>query len=621
MSITQALSASLSGLHATQASLSLVASNIANAQTPGYVRKSLDTVSSSAGDTGVSVRVVGVTRELDEYVQRQLRVETAGGSYADLRSQFYQRLQGIYGDPSSDISLESVFDTFTGAVQSLVTSPDSTAARAQVLSAAQVLAQTLNSASNSIQSLRQDAESGINDAVTSANQAMQKIADINAALAGKTISNAADAALADQRDHYVDQLSQLMDIRVVSTSQNQTLVFTNSGVQLVGSSASQLTFNPQGTVTPSTQWSSDPTKSQLGSIMLVTANGGSVDLVANKSIRSGKIAALLDMRDNVLVQAQNQIDGLAATMAQALSSETVASTAVSSPPQAGFKIDTAGLLSGNRINLTYTDTAGPTQHHISIVRVDDPSVLPLANTATTDPNDEVIGIDFSGGMASVVTQLNTAFGGALTFSNPSGNTLQVLDDANTTNTHTVDGLSATETATALANGAPALGLFTDGSNPFSDAISSGGTQSTGFAQRIAVNQALLADPTKLTIFDTNTAIGDPTRANFIYNQLTGTAFAFSAQTGLGNAATPYSGKLPDYLRQVLSVQGENASNAQSLAQGQDVVVNALQQRMNDTSGVNIDQEMSNLIMLQTSYGANARVMTALREMLQALMQM
>src|SRR5215813_12034822 len=144
MSIAQALSASLSGLHATQASLSLVASNIANAQTPGYVRKTLDLVSSSAQDTGVSVRVEGINRELDEYVQRQLRVETAGGSYADLRSQFYQRLQTIYGDPSSDTALASVFNTFTNAVQALVTSPDSTAARSQVLSTAQVLAQTLN---------------------------------------------------------------------------------------------------------------------------------------------------------------------------------------------------------------------------------------------------------------------------------------------------------------------------------------------------------------------------------------------------------------------------------------------------------------------------------------------
>jgi flagellar hook-associated protein 1 FlgK len=69
------------------------------------------------------------------------------------------------------------------------------------------------------------------------------------------------------------------------------------------------------------------------------------------------------------------------------------------------------------------------------------------------------------------------------------------------------------------------------------------------------------------------------------------------------------------------MQGEAASNAANLAQGQQVVVNALQQRVNDASGVNVDQEMANLIALQTAYGANARVMTALRDMIDTLLRM
>ena len=98
-----------------------------------------------------------------------------------------------------------------------------------------------------------------------------------------------------------------------------------------------------------------PAKSTLGTLTLVTPNGGAVDLIANHSIRSGKIAAYLDMRDNVLVEAQNQLDGLAAAMAQALSDDTVAGPRHVGP-QAGFDVDTAGWLNGNRINLTYTDT-------------------------------------------------------------------------------------------------------------------------------------------------------------------------------------------------------------------------------------------------------------------------
>ena len=78
MSIGQALNTSLSGLRATQAGLSLIASNVANAQTPGYVRKSMQLVTSTASDGG-SVRLGTINRELDQYLQRQLRVETAFG--------------------------------------------------------------------------------------------------------------------------------------------------------------------------------------------------------------------------------------------------------------------------------------------------------------------------------------------------------------------------------------------------------------------------------------------------------------------------------------------------------------------------------------------------------------
>src|SRR4029079_9751753 len=138
MSISQALSTSLSGLRATQAGMQLIAANVANAQTPGYVRKTMQFVSSTTGDGG-SVLIGNVQRELDTYLQTQLRTESAGGAYADLRSNFYSQLQSLYGAPDSDSSLETVFNNFSSSLQSLVTSPDSSAARSQVLSNAQVL--------------------------------------------------------------------------------------------------------------------------------------------------------------------------------------------------------------------------------------------------------------------------------------------------------------------------------------------------------------------------------------------------------------------------------------------------------------------------------------------------
>ena len=620
MSLSQALSISLSGLRTTQAGLSLVAGNVANAQTPGYVRKTMLQETTIAGGIGGGVRIASINRVIDEYVQRQLRVETSGGSYAALRASFYQRMQQIYGEPGSASSFETVFNNFTNAAQTLATSPESSPARSMVLSAAQVLSQYLNGMTADIQALRGDAEKGLADAVANANNAMQKIATINAQLAHSPESNATTAALKDQRDVYVDQLSTLMDIRVVVGEYNQFNVFTNSGVQLVGTQAAELAFDAKGTITPSSQWSADPEESTLGTLVLLPSNGGAIDLIANKSIRSGQIAAYIEMRDQILVEAQNQLDGFAVAMAQALSDETVDGDAVTVVPQAGYEIDIADLLPGNRLNLTYYDNQTLQQRRVTIIRVDDADALPLADTATTDPNDQVIGVDFTGGIGSVVAQLNAHFGSTMQFSNPLGTTLRVLDDGATNRTN-IDAFTMTRTVTGLSEGGNALPFFTDATDPFSGFITADSAQSNGIAGRIAVNPALLADPSKLVLYGPGTESGDPARPNYIYQQLTSTAFTFAANTGLGTVASPHVADLQTYLREVLSQQGEAAASASSLSDGQNVVVNALKQRIADEAGVNVDQEMAYLINLQTAYAANARVMSVVKDMIDTLLGM
>ena len=273
-----------------------------------------------------------------------------------------------------------------------------------------MLAQQLNGMTADIQSLRGDAELGLADAVTRANEAMQRIAQINRQLATASAGDATTANLLDQRDVYIDQLAQMMDINVVRGDFNQVSVFTNSGIQLVGINASTLAFDAQGSMNPSAQWSNDPSLRTVGTIVLKGPNGSDVDLLASNAIRSGEIAAYLEMRDEVLVQAQTQLDEIAAAMARALSDRTIDGTAVTAGPQAGFDIDLGNLIDGNSVRVTYTDNLSGQQRTLTLMRVDDPDALPLSASVTTDPNDQVIGLDFSGGMASVVSQLSAALG-------------------------------------------------------------------------------------------------------------------------------------------------------------------------------------------------------------------
>jgi flagellar hook-associated protein 1 FlgK len=305
-------------------------------------------------------------------------------------------------------------------------------------------------------------------------------------------------------------------------------------------------------------------------------------------------------------------------MSSALSDATTPATGVMVGGQSGFDADISGLSNGNTVKLTYTDAAN-VQHNITIVRVDDPSALPLSNSATADPNDIVIGVDFSGGTAAVASGLNTALGPAgLQFSVAAGK-LEIL---NGNPAITVNSALVTTTTTSLTAGSATLPLFTDGSNPYSGAFTGSGAEATGYAGRITVNSALLADPSKLATYQTTppTASGDATRPNFIYNQLVNAKLQYSPATGIGGAAAPYSGTLSDYLSQIVSMQSTATNAATNLQSGQDVVVNALQSRFNSTSAVNIDTEMANLLTLQNSYGANARVMSTVKAMLDALMQ-
>jgi len=285
--LTQALVSALSGLQANQASIALVSSNVANADTPGYTRKTVENVAADANNTTVGVRIGEVRRAIDQYVQRQLRVENSGAYYADTRARFYSQIQDIYGQPGSSSTLESVYNKFTTALQALSTSPDDPAARSAVISAAQLLTQKLNQMSDAVQGLRGDAELGIDNAVTQANNAMSQIAAINQKLAGAASGSTEAVTLLDQRDYYIEQLSQLMDIRVIEGDHNQVNILTTSGTQLVGTEAAVLSFNAQGTITPASQWNANPSLSSLGTITATLVGGNTVDLIQNNSIRSG----------------------------------------------------------------------------------------------------------------------------------------------------------------------------------------------------------------------------------------------------------------------------------------------------------------------------------------------
>ncbi|MCG2630344.1 flagellar hook-associated protein FlgK [Bradyrhizobium sp. WYCCWR 13023] len=623
MGLSSALASAMSGLRANQAALSIVSSNVANSQTPGYVAQTPNQIEVTTGDFGSTAKTTGVSRDIDSYVQNQLRTETGGSGYADQMANILKQLQSVYGTPGNSGTLENALNDFTSSLQALSTSAGSSSAQRVALGAAQALATQLNLTTKGIQSLRSNVEQDLGTSSQAANAALNQIADINTKLQGLAPTDPSAATLMDQRDQAINSLSKYVDVRVTTDGSNQANIYTTTGIQLVGAGlASQFSFASAGALSATSLYNIDPTKSGVGALTIKLPNGSSIDVAGNNVVSSGQIAADLKLRDQTLVQAQNQVDQLAATMSSAMSDKTTAGTPVSGPP-AGFDIDLAGAQPGNTVNITYIDSTN-TQRQVTLVNVTDPTALPLPNG--TNANPVQIGLNFSGGMGAIAAALNTALPGShLSFSpapSPAtATTLRVTDD--NSGLAKVTAASSSKTVSSLTSGGPQLPLFTDGGQAlYTGAITGSGSQMTGLAGRIAVNTQLTADPTRLSIYSTSpvTPTGDTTRSDYLYSQLTTAVYSYSPQTGLGSASQPFTGSVSNFLQQFLSVQANASTQATQLQQGQSVVVSTLQAKFNSTSSVNLDSEMSNLIQLQNAYAANAHVMSVVQSMMNTLLQ-
>ncbi|HEU4518400.1 MAG TPA: flagellar hook-associated protein FlgK [Microvirga sp.] len=614
MGLMSALNAAVSGLRTTQASMNLVSQNVANAHSVGYTRRISQPVQQTAGDRTAGVRSGEVERVLDLLVQKQLRLERAGASYTSFMARLSGQVDRLFGTPGEAGALDTVLNTFTQSLQTLLSDPGSVSARSGVLDQAGILAGQIARVSEGVQALRTEAEGRIGLGVARANELLTGIAEVNARIVAN--QSPSDPALLDDRDRMIDELSTLMDVHVAEQPTGGVTITTTAGLALFnGYTPVRLAFDGRANLAPQSLYSADPAARTVGTILAVGANGVATDLIANQMIRSGELAAAVEMRDETLVRAQRQLDELAAGLARALSDRPVGT----GPSGGGFAGDFSGLQPGNTIALT-VDHNG-TLRTITLVGMNGTAAPAIAPGDVGDPGAIVVPFDATGGMGAVQASIQarlSAAGIAVAVTNPAGGSLHFVG----TGTTAVTGLSGAVTATGLAEGAPELPLFVDGGNrnaPYAGTFDNG-AQLTGLAQRLAVNPQLLADRQRLVVYGAGVPQGDTLRPQFMLDALTKTARDFAPAAGL-NGAAPFSASVTDFARRVVEAQGANAESAARLDEGQGVALAAVESRYREDTGVNIDQEMAQLVQLQTAYGANARVMTAVRDMMDMLMRM
>jgi flagellar hook-associated protein 1 len=613
MGLSAVLNNALSGLTSNQSSLEVLSRNVSNSGTPGYNAESISVVGQAGPNSNYAI-ATQVTRAFDQSLQSSYNTETSDSAYASVTSNYLDQLQTDLGTPGGTNSLDTIYNNFESSLSALTASPDDYSTRATVVSDAQTLASTLNQLSNQVQGLRQQANQQIGSDVTSVNQDLTSLVSVNKQLSDPTTDPTTRAQLEDQRDTLVASVASALDVNATYASDGTVNLTTRSGVTLLDQqSAGQLSFDGNANITATQQFSDDDSENGVGSLTLTTPSGLNIDLVQQDVLQSGELAGLINLRDNTLPQAQDQLDTIAGGLAQSFSTnETTGTAATGAGGATGLAVDVSQVQPGNTLALTYS--VGGVSKSVSVVDVTDSSKLPMSYTEAD--GTQVLGVDFSGGAASVASQLQSLLGSSLQISS-SGSTLTVLNDG-TSNT-AVSGLTAQTTSTATQDGSLGLNLFVDSSNTAYTGSLDGQGQQLGFAGRISVNSDVVANNALLVQDTTTDPISDVDRVNYLYNQLTSATYANAptATSGLGGSL---NGTVSQLISQTMTYQGDQAGAADSANSSHSDAMTALSSRMTGEYGVDVNGEMAQLVQLQAAYSANARVVSAVQDMLTALEQ-
>lgn len=615
MGLSVTLSNALSGMRVGQNALDTLSNNVANAGTPGYHRRSVSVID-SLGVNSTYAREGQLSRAFNQSLQQHYTRTTAESGFTSVQASFLDRVQTLFGKPGTIGSIDSAYNAFESSLAAAGTSPDSYANRADLVQKAQTVASTLNRLSSDIQSLRQEIEAQLSNSVDTINNQLQSLEKVNLRLADQGIDTTSRATLMDQRDRLVEDLSQQMDLRVSYHGDGTVSLMTRSGVGILDVKASVFNYESAGALSAASRFSPNDAVSGVGKLTIMTPAGLEIDLVKQNVLQSGELAGLIQLRDQQLVQAQDQLDEIAASVAQAMSTNVTQGTQVTAGPSNGYEVDVASVRNGNEFTFKYMQ--GGAEKTIRVLRVDDTTKLPLdyvdANGA------RVIGLDFSGGTAAVASQLQNRLGGGFNISNPSGSTIRIMDDG-VAGTTDMLSLSTRTTSSGLQNGTLGFSLFVDTNNAdFTNSLDGVG-QKLGFASRISVNASIVADNKLLVQYTGTTPLGDQDRLNQLINNLDDMRFSGSQGAGLSNASSRLGGTVADLISQTLNYQGNVAEAAISNNETQQQTLSALTQRLDSEYGVDVDEEMARLMELQNAFAANARVMSVVQELMDSLMQL
>jgi flagellar hook-associated protein 1 FlgK len=625
------LSTSVSGLLAFQQALDVTSNNIANASTPGYSVETANLAEAPGQFTGVGfvgsgVDVQSITRSYNEYLAQQVRSSQASYSSSNTLASQAAQIDNMLSDSST--GLTATLQSFVNSLQTVATTPNSTAARQSLLNQAQALAQQLTSYDAQISQYGSQLETQLSNDVTQVNSLTANIASLNRQIAAQSTNGQTPNQLMDQRDQLITQLSKYVSVQTATESNGAMDVYVGTGQALVvGGTASTLTTVPGAY---------DPT--QLNIAIRSGTGGTPADITSE--ISGGELGGLLSARTQVFDPARNAVGQVSVAVASIVNQQQQSGMDMTGA-QGQPMFTVGGVQTLPNANNSGSASLAVTRGSLSALTTDDYKLqytggawqltdvttgqsVAMTGSGTSASPFQAAGLSIvtSGAPASgdsflIQPTAAAASGFSLALSTPAqvaaASLVQGASGAANTGGATVSSASVTTPGSWVSD----TYTVTFGAGGAYTVTNSGGTQvSSGtYTSGVPISFAgaqltLSGSPASGDTF----TVGPNNPANTGDNSnLLAMADALSAATLNGGTASVSAAA-----NSLVSQIGVITQQAQDNATTQQTVNQNATTALNNVSGVNLDQEAAQMLQYQQAYQAMAQVIQASGQMFTSL---
>jgi flagellar hook-associated protein 1 FlgK len=612
----------MSGLAVAQHGLSVTAANVTNANTEGYTRKLAHQEAVIVDGRGAGAQATDITRVVDDYLGARIMEQAGRLGRSEVLSNLHARIEEqLFGAPGdADRGLGNRISQLAAAAETLAGAPGKAALATSFLGAAQDLVAEIARAGDEVQSLRRELDQEIGRTVGAANGEILALHQLN----GEIARGGGSPDLLDRRDTLLTSLAGRIEISVADEGNGTVAIYTRGGQPLLEGTPRQLVYEPAATVGPDTTFGAirlhrsadvDPAtgRPSAGATGAELVSGGvraeaTPELLADgvadarqlvvSPFRSGRLQGLLEARDRVLPTLADQLGELAGLVSHTLNAAHNA--AVPQPPLGqltGTRTDTAGFATASRSGTAYLAiidrASGATAATLAIDIGAATDAAYLAARITTGLG--------AYGSASLDAQ------GALQITLGSGYGIALAEGDSAI---TVTDAAGRERSFGLAH---YFGL--------NDLIVADGSQPT----RLAVRPDIAADSQLLSRARLDVTPGSPPDATLggagdnRGAQALAAAFETSLATAARGALPAGSWRAADYAAEIVATTAVAAERALGTEASDRALAEDLETRRASISGVNLDEELSKLVLYQQAYGVSARLVSITNDLFDDLL--